>query len=174
MWIWNGTPPLAMADLLEIGVVPDHLTTPTHAPAVMDELCHKSREVDSGQIKLCTTPNTCFQCYQQHLQQLTPKGRSPFFWPIFRVWTGHSRCNICPKISNCWWTCGLVLALRRTNFYKIPIFGYTVMPQKYILFVMRAASGSQKTSYFLNFFGLDFFSQILNKVLKHIINLKKF
>ena len=52
--------------LLEIGFVPDHLTTPTQ----MDELCHKSREVDSGQIKLCATPNTCFQCYQQHLRRL--------------------------------------------------------------------------------------------------------
>jgi hypothetical protein len=34
------------------------------------------------------------------------------------------------KISNFWWTCGLVLALRRTNFYKILIFGLGVMPQK--------------------------------------------
>ena len=34
------------------------------------------------------------------------------------------------KISIFWWTCDLVLALRRTNFYKIPIFGLGVMPQK--------------------------------------------
>jgi hypothetical protein len=65
------------------------------------------------------------------------------------------------------------VASRCTNFYKIPIFGDTVMPQKHILFVMWATLGSQKLLCF-SFFGLDFFHKYLTKFLKHIINLKKF
>jgi hypothetical protein len=34
------------------------------------------------------------------------------------------------KISNFWWTCGLVLASRRTKFYENPISALGVMPQK--------------------------------------------
>jgi hypothetical protein len=33
-------------------------------------------------------------------------------------------------------TCGLVLASRPTNLYKISIFGDTVMPQKHIFLIM--------------------------------------
>jgi hypothetical protein len=44
-----------------------------------------------------------------------------------------------------------VLASRRTNFYKIPIFGYIVMPQKHIFLVKRAALGSQKKKIFFFF-----------------------
>jgi hypothetical protein len=38
------------------------------------------------------------------------------------------------KISKFWWTCGLILASRCTNFYKIPIFGLGVMPQTLLFF----------------------------------------
>jgi hypothetical protein len=37
---------------------------------------------------------------------------------------------------NMWWTCGLVLAPRGTNFYKIPIFGLVVMSKTRFFFNM--------------------------------------
>jgi hypothetical protein len=61
------------------------------------------------------------------------------------------------KISNFWRTCGLVLASRHTNFYKIPIFGLGVMPQKQNSFVLGAAWAAKKTFYFLAFMGWIFF-----------------
>ena len=63
---------------------------------------------------------------------LTPKGRRPFFGPFLDIGQAIVDAIFVQKISNFWWTCGLVLASRRTNFYKIPIFGYTVMPQKHL------------------------------------------
>jgi hypothetical protein len=59
----------------------------------------------------------------------------------------------------------LVLASRYTNFYKIPIFGYIVMPQIHFFLVIRAASGSPKNFLFFNFFGLNFFHKFLTKLL---------
>jgi hypothetical protein len=41
-------------------------------------------------------------------------------------------------IKNSWiflWTCGLVLASRRTNFYKTPIFGLIIMFQNAFFFL---------------------------------------
>jgi hypothetical protein len=67
---------------------------------------------------------------------LTPKGWSPFFGPFLEFGQAIVDAIFVQKISNFWWTCGLVLASRRTNFYKIPIFGYIVMPQKHFYFVM--------------------------------------
>jgi hypothetical protein len=101
---------------------------------------------------------------------LAPKGQSPFFGPFLGFVQAIVDVIVVQKISNFRWTCGLVLASRRTNFYKIPIFGYTVMFQKHIFFVMRASLGKKKTFYFLTFLGWIFF----HKVLKHIVNLKKF
>jgi hypothetical protein len=40
---------------------------------------------------------------------------------------------------------GLVLASRRTNFYKIPIFGLGVMPQKQNSFILWATRATQKS-----------------------------
>jgi hypothetical protein len=71
-------------------------------------------------------------------------------------------------------TCGLVLASRRTSFYKIPIIGLAIMPQKQNYFQLRALLGNQKHFILFNLFGLHFFSEILNKVLKNILNMKKF
>jgi hypothetical protein len=62
------------------------------------------------------------------------------------------------KISNFRQTCGLVLASRSTNFYKIPIFGLGVMPQKKNSFDLGAVWATKKTFLFFNFFELDFFS----------------
>jgi hypothetical protein len=60
---------------------------------------------------------------------------------------GHPNVNaiFVPKILYFWLTCGLVLALRQTTFYKIPISGLAIMPlkQKKIYFEMRAVSGNQ-------------------------------
>jgi hypothetical protein len=78
-------------------------------------------------------------------QWLTPKGRRPFFGPFLDIGQAIVDAIFVQKIWIFWWTCGLVLASRRTNFYKIPIFGYTNMPQKHFFFVKRAALGSQKT-----------------------------
>jgi hypothetical protein len=76
---------------------------------------------------------------------LTPKGRRPFFGPFLDIGQAIVDAIFVQKIWIFWWTCGLVLASRRTNFYKIPIFGYTNMPQKHFFLVKQAASGSQKT-----------------------------
>jgi hypothetical protein len=76
---------------------------------------------------------------------LTPKGRRPFFGPFFDIGQAIVNAIFVQKISIFLWTCGLVLASRCTNFYKIPIYGYTVMPQKHFFFVKQAASGSQET-----------------------------
>jgi hypothetical protein len=76
---------------------------------------------------------------------LTPNGRSPFSGPFLKSRQAIVDAIFVEKISNFWWTCNLVLVSRRTNFFKIPIFGDTVMPEKHIFFVMEAASGNQKT-----------------------------
>jgi hypothetical protein len=98
--------------------------------------------------------------------KLISKGRSPFFGPFWKFGQVIVDAIFVQKISNSWWTCGLVLASRRTNFYKIPISGYTVMPQKHIFLVMRAALGSQKTSYlkknWVGFFYHRFLTIFLN------------
>jgi hypothetical protein len=62
---------------------------------------------------------------------LTPKGRRPFFGPFLDIRQAIVDAIFVQKISNFWLKCGLVLASRHTNFYKIPIFGFTVMPQKH-------------------------------------------
>jgi hypothetical protein len=69
------------------------------------------------------------------------------------------------KISNFWGTCGLVLASRRTNFYKIPIFGLGIMPQKQNSFVLGTARAAKKTFYFLTFLDWIFFHKFLTKFL---------
>jgi hypothetical protein len=79
---------------------------------------------------------------------LTPKGLRPFFGMFLEFGQPIADAIFVQKISNFWWTCGLVLASRRTNFYKIPISGLAIMPQKQNYFELRAASGSQKTFYF--------------------------
>jgi hypothetical protein len=48
------------------------------------------------------------------------------------------------------------------------------MPQRHIFFVMRATLGSQFFFFKNNNLGWIFFQIFFDKVLKHIINLKKF
>jgi hypothetical protein len=60
---------------------------------------------------------------------------------------------------------GLVLASRCTNFYKIPIFGLGVMPQKQNSFVLWAARVAKKTYHFIFFGGWIFFHRFLTKFL---------
>jgi hypothetical protein len=79
---------------------------------------------------------------------LIPKGRRPFFGLFLEFGQPIVNAIFVQKISNFWWTCGLVIASKRTNFYKIPISGLAIMPQKHNYFELRAASGSQKTFYF--------------------------
>jgi hypothetical protein len=97
--------------------------------------------------------------------RLTPKGRRPFFGPILEFGQAIVDAIFVQKISNFWWTYGLVLASRRTNSYKIPIFGDTNMPQKHIFCVMRAVLGNQKTFYFLTFLDWIFFHKFFKKFL---------
>jgi hypothetical protein len=103
------------------------------------------------------------------VSNLTPKGQSPFFGLFLKfgqaivdaifvqkfsnfLWTcglvlASRRTNFykmfVQKISNFLWTCGLVLASRRINFYEIPISGLGVMPQKQNSFDLRVALGIQ-------------------------------
>jgi hypothetical protein len=57
---------------------------------------------------------------------LTPKGRSPFFGPFLEFGQAIVDAIFVQKISNFWWTCGLVVASRCTDFYKIPKINYIV------------------------------------------------
>jgi hypothetical protein len=85
-----------------------------------------------------------FELQKFRTHTISSKGRNPFFGPFLEFGQAIVDAISVQKISNFWWTCSLVLASRRTNFYKIPIFGYSVMPQKQIFLVMLAISGSQK------------------------------
>jgi hypothetical protein len=70
---------------------------------------------------------------------LTPKGQSPVFGPFFKFGQAIVDAVFVQKISNFRWTCGLVLASKRTDFYKILIFGLGIMPQKQNPSELRAA-----------------------------------
>jgi hypothetical protein len=61
---------------------------------------------------------------------LTPKERRPFFGLFLEFGQPIVDVIFVQKILIFWWTCGLVLASRRTNFYKILISGLAIMPQK--------------------------------------------
>jgi hypothetical protein len=75
---------------------------------------------------------------------LTPKGPRPFFGPFLNFGQAIVNAIFVQKIWNFWWTCGLVLALRCTNFYKIPIFNLGAMPQKQNYFEVWAARAAKK------------------------------
>jgi hypothetical protein len=67
-------------------------------------------------------------------------------------------------IKNSWiflWICGLVLALRCTNFYKIPTFNLVVMSQN----VFFSQNGQLKNFLLLSFFGWNFFHWFSSKFL---------
>jgi hypothetical protein len=70
---------------------------------------------------------------------LIPKGPETIFKPFLKFGQAIVKAIF---IKNSWiklWTCGLVLASRRTNFYKIPIFGLVLMSQNTFFFSKRAA-----------------------------------
>jgi hypothetical protein len=52
--------------------------------------------------------------------------------------------------------CGLILASRHINFYKIPISSLGAMPQKQNYFEIKVARAAKNFLYF-NFLELDFF-----------------
>jgi hypothetical protein len=91
------------------------------------------------------------------LSILTPKGPRPFFDQFLKFGQAIVNAIFVQKIWNFWWTCGLVLASRCTDFYKIPIFNLGAMPQKQNYFEVRAARAANFIL-FKNFFGLEFFS----------------
>jgi hypothetical protein len=62
--------------------------------------------------------------------RLTRKGRGRFFGLFLEFGQSIVDAIFVQKISNFWGTCGLVLASRRTNFYKIPISSSAIIPQK--------------------------------------------
>jgi hypothetical protein len=88
---------------------------------------------------------------------LTPKVLEAIFQAFLKFGQAIMDAMFVQKITIFWWTCGLVLASRRTNFYKIPIFGLGVMPQKQNSLVLGAARTTKKTFYFLTFLGWIFF-----------------
>jgi hypothetical protein len=96
---------------------------------------------------------------------LTPKGLEPIFQAFLKFGQAIMDAIFVQKISNFWGTCGLVLASRHTNFYKILIFGLGVMPQKQNSFVLRATRATKKTFYFLTFLGWIFFHKFLTNFL---------
>jgi hypothetical protein len=70
---------------------------------------------------------------------LTPKGPETIFKPFLKFGQAIVKAIF---IKNLWiklWTYGLVLASRRTNLYKIPIFGLVLMSQNTFFFSIRAA-----------------------------------
>jgi hypothetical protein len=95
---------------------------------------------------------------------VNPKGRRPFFGLFLDFGQAIVDAIFVQKISNFWWTCDLVLASRCTNLYKIPIFGYTNMPQKHFFLSSGQLRAAKKLISF-NFFGLDFFHKFLTKFL---------
>jgi hypothetical protein len=88
---------------------------------------------------------------------LTPKERSPFFGPFLRFGQAIVDAIFVQKISNFWWTCGLVLVSRCTNFYKIPNSSLGAMPQKQNYFKVRATRAAKKL-FILELFWVGFFS----------------
>jgi hypothetical protein len=92
---------------------------------------------------------------QEH--QLTPKGPRPFFGPFLKFGQAIVDAVFVQKISNFWWTCVLVLASRRTNFYRIPIYSLGAMFQKQNYFEVRAARAAEKL-FILKLFWVEFFS----------------
>jgi hypothetical protein len=93
---------------------------------------------------------------------LTPRRQRPFFGQFLDFGQANVDTIFVQKISNFWWTCGLILVWRCTNFYKIPIVGFTVMPLK-TLFSSDAGSFGQPKVLLFNFSGLDFYSSSTSK-----------
>jgi hypothetical protein len=92
---------------------------------------------------------------------LTPKGQSPVFGPFLKFGQAIVNVIFVQKISNFWWTCGLVLASRHTNFYKILIFGLGIMPQKQNPYELRAAWAAKKLFIFqLSWVGIFFINSL--------------
>jgi hypothetical protein len=75
---------------------------------------------------------------------LTPKILEAIFQAFLKFGQAIVDAMFVQKISKFWWTCGLVLASRHTNFYKIPIFGLGIMPQKQNSFVLQASWVAKK------------------------------
>jgi hypothetical protein len=96
------------------------------------------------------------QLFFKDPRSLTPKGQSPFFGPFLRFRQAIVDAIFVQKISNFWWTCGLVLASRRTNFYKIPNSSLGAMPQKQNYFEVRATRAAKKLFIF-KLFWVGFF-----------------
>jgi hypothetical protein len=88
--------------------------------------------------------------------KLTLKGRSPVFGPFLKFGQAIVDAIFVQKILNFRWTCGLVPASRRTNFYKILIFGLGIMPQKQNPFELRATRAAKKLFIF-SLFWVGFF-----------------
>jgi hypothetical protein len=90
------------------------------------------------------------------LKKLTPKGQSLVFSSFLKFGQAIADVIFVQKISNFRWTCGLVLASRRTNFYKILIFGLGIMPQKQNPCELRAARAAN-FYFILKLFWVGFF-----------------
>jgi hypothetical protein len=99
--------------------------------------------------------------YFREYLQLTPKGRSLVFGPFLKFRQAIVDAIFVQKISNFRWICGLVLASRRTNFYKILIFGLGIMPQKRNPSELRTARVAKKLFIFqLFWFGFFFINSL--------------
>jgi hypothetical protein len=92
---------------------------------------------------------------------LTPEGPETIFKSFLKFGQAIVKAIF---IKNSWiklWTCGLVLASRHTNFYKIPIFGLVLMPQN----MFFSQYGQLKNYLLLSFFSWNFFYWFSSKFL---------
>jgi hypothetical protein len=87
---------------------------------------------------------------------LTPKGPRPFSGLFLKFGQAIVDAIFVQKISDFRLTCSLVLASRRTNFYKIPIYSLGAMLQKQNYFEVQAARAAKKL-FILKLFWVDFF-----------------
>jgi hypothetical protein len=62
--------------------------------------------------------------------KLTPTGTKAIFRPFLKFGQTIVKVIFIKKSWIFLWTCGLVLASRHTDFYKIPIFGLVLMSQE--------------------------------------------
>jgi hypothetical protein len=79
-----------------------------------------------------------------------------FFGPFLKFGQAIVDAIFVHKISNFQRTCGLVLASRRTNFYKIPVPSLGAMPQKQNYFEVRATRATNFI-FILKLFWVEFF-----------------
>jgi hypothetical protein len=113
----------------------------------------------------CHFQCNCYNLNMKSFVFLNPKGPRPFLGPFLKFGQAIVDAIFVQKISNFRWTCGLVLASRRTYFYKILISNLGAMPQKQNYFEVWAARAAKKLFILKLFWVGFFFHKFLSKFL---------